>query len=159
LSGSDKPDSAALIIGVGNVLRRDDGVGPAVAQRLALKLPPSVAVLEHSGEGASLMEAWQGFERVVIVDAASSGAAPGAVHRFEAHREALPSDLLHYSSHLFGVAEAVEMARALGRLPSALIVYAIDGAVFDHGEGLSDAVEGAIGKVLDRILEELYRTR
>jgi hydrogenase maturation protease len=155
LNGSDKTEATTLIIGVGNSLRRDDGAGPAVAHRITSQLPPGVAVLEHSGEGASLMEAWQGFDWVVIVDASSSEATPGAIHRFDAHSQPLPSDLFHYSSHLFGVAEAIEMARTLGRLPPRLIVYAIEGAVFDYGEGLSEAVEGVVGQVADRILEEL----
>jgi hydrogenase maturation protease len=149
---TDKPRAGALIIGVGNGFRRDDGVGPLVAERLRAA---GFNAVEHSGEGTSLMEAWSGAETVFIVDAALSGAPPGTVHRFDATRDTLPKDLFHYSSHLFAVAEAVEMARILGRLPKLLIVYGIEGETFDFGEGLSPAVERACTQLEKRIIGDL----
>jgi hydrogenase maturation protease len=153
LSATEKP--AVLVIGVGNPLRGDDGAGAAVIQRLQNRLPASVATLQMDSDGVSLMEAWRGFERVILVDAACSGAAPDAIHRFDASRTELPRGLFHYSSHLFGVAEAVELARQLGRLPKRLVVYGIEGAVFTYGEGLSAAVAAAVEQVASAIAIEL----
>jgi hydrogenase maturation protease len=144
-----------LVIGVGNEFRGDDGVGLEVARALLAEVPPHVTVLEASGEGAALMEAWKGYERVIVVDATSSGSPPGAIHRFEAHREPLPAPFFHYSTHAFSVAEAIEMARALGQLPPEIIVYGIEGKQFVAGEGLSPEVETAASAVVEGVLRDL----
>ena len=141
-----------LVIGVGNRFRRDDAVGPLVADRLAGR---GFRVIEASGEGAALIETWNPEQSVVLIDAARSGAEPGTVHRFDAATQVLPSGLFHYSSHQFAVAEAIELARALGRLPERLIVYGIEGADFGHGEGLTPAVEGTAEALTKRIAEEI----
>ncbi|HYD65836.1 hydrogenase maturation protease [Azospirillum sp.] len=140
-----------LILGVGNRYRRDDGVGPAVADRLAAL---GIAVREHSGEGAGLMDTWSGAERVIVVDATQSGAEPGTFVRLDAGTQELPRGLFRYSSHLFGVAEAVEMARALGRLPGDLVIWGIEGAEFGFGEDLTPAVAAAADEVARRIAAE-----
>ena len=126
-----------LIIGAGNRFRRDDGAGPLVAERLrALGLK----ALELPGEGTELIEAWTGRAWVIVVDAARSGAAPGTIHRFEAAQEELPRGFFSYSTHQFGLAEAVETARALGRLPDRLTVYGVEGGDFAFGGEMTAAV-------------------
>ncbi|NYZ16362.1 hydrogenase maturation protease [Azospirillum sp. RWY-5-1] len=141
-----------LVLGIGNRFRSDDGVGPAVVDRLrALGIPAE----ERSGEGAELIDAWQGHDTVIVVDACRSDAAPGTVLRIDAAAEPLPAGLFHYSSHLFGLAEAVETARALGRLPRRLIVFGIEGAAFGFGDSLSPAVETAAGEVVRRVAAEV----
>ncbi len=141
-----------LVIGVGNTFRGDDGVGLIVARRVRKAVPPEVTVLEQSGEGAALMEAWQGADVVILVDAASSGAEPGTIHRFEAQQQAIPSRFFHYSTHAFSVAEAVEMARALGSLPPRLLVYGIEGKSFAAGQELSPEAAQAADIVTAQIL-------
>jgi hydrogenase maturation protease len=143
------------VIGVGNPFRGDDGAGVAVACRLKTLARPGVAVEEASGEGASLMEAWQDAGAVILVDAVRSGAAPGTVFRFDARQEVLPSSFFHYSTHAFSVAEAVELARALGQLPARLLLYGIEGKTFAAGAGLSPEVEGAVEDVARRVQAEV----
>src|SRR6478609_604315 len=99
------------VIGVGNAWRRDDGTGPAVAAALG-----GISTDDPS----HLLDLWYGARRVIVVDAARSGAPAGTIHRFDA-AEPLPAGLGH-STHAFGVADAVELARALGRLPPELTV-------------------------------------
>ena len=153
-------DVDTLIIGVGNPCRCDDGAGPAVARCLLQQvLPSTVKIIEHHGEGAALIDAWQGYQRVLLVDAICSAAAVGSVQRFDALQVELPKGLFHYSSHLFGVAEAVELARSLGRLPDELILYGIEGVEFGYGEDLSPEVAAAVGGVASRIQVELTHSR
>jgi hydrogenase maturation protease len=141
-----------LILGVGNRWRRDDGVGPWVADRLAEQGWPAA---EHSGEGAGLIEAWSAARRVVVVDAVASGAAAGTLYRLDGVACDLPRQFFRYSSHLFGLAEAILTARALGRLPESLIVHGIEGGDYGFGEDLTPAVAAAAAAVVQRILEEL----
>ena len=147
--------SKILVIGIGNAFRSDDSVGLIVARTLKQLVPPAVTILEQSGEGAALMDAWQGAEKVILVDAAASGAEPGTIHRFEAGSQPIPAQFFNYSTHAFSVAEAVEMARQLDQLPPALIVYGIEGRSFSYGQDLSPEVEQAIETVIQQLLQEL----
>jgi len=142
--------SLPLIIGIGNEYRCDDAAGLIVARRLKERLAGSFTVLEQSGDGAALMEAWQGAETVIIIDAVMSGAAPGTIHRFDASAQPLPKDAFRCSTHAFGVAEAIELSRALSELPQSLVVYGIEGKKFAAGVGLSSEVEKAVGEVARR---------
>jgi len=147
--------SDTVIIGVGNEFRGDDGVGRQVARRLKARLPQGAQVHESSGEALSLMELWGDAATVILIDAAEAGAIPGAVQRMDASRDALPSAVFHTSTHAFSVAEAIEMARALGQLPEHVIVYAIEGASFEHGEALSPKAQQGAKEATARILAEL----
>ena len=126
-----------------------------VVRQLANRLPKCAAAIEHHGDCVRLIEIWQGFDTVVLVDAAFSGALPGIVYRFDIAETELPRGLFSYSSHLFGVAETVEMARSLGQLPEQLIVYGIEGSTVGYGEGLSPAVDTATKEVTEKILTEI----
>ncbi|MCS7197076.1 MAG: hydrogenase maturation protease [Candidatus Bipolaricaulota bacterium] len=148
-----------LIIGVGNEYRHDDGVGLVVARALREKNLDGLEILEMSGEGAALIEAFQNAERVIVVDAVCSGATPGTIFRFEAHHQQIPTKFFRYSTHNFGLAEAIELARSLGQLPKELIVYGIEGKDFSLGEGLSVEVAHAAHEVVHRIEKELMSGR
>jgi hydrogenase maturation protease len=116
---------------------------------------PGMAVEEFQGDGPALLARWHGAEAVILVDAAASGAAPGTVHRFEAHLSELPRELLRpTSSHALTAAEAVELARALGQLPPRLIVYGIEGRGFQMGAALSQEALIAAAEVLAGVLDD-----
>ena len=112
-------------------------------------------MLEREGEPTSLIESWEGTRVVWLVDAVSSGAAPGTVHRLDASDEELPAALFRASTHHFGLGEAVELARAVGRLPARTIVYGIEGKTFETGAKLSPEVEAAAARVADAVREEV----
>ena len=119
--------SKTLVIGVGNAFRGDDGVGLIVAQQL----------------------------RALAVDAVSSGSEPGIIHRYEATGQPLPTLFFGGSTHAFGLAEAIELARSLDRLPDQLVVYGVEGKAFELGTGLSPVVEAAAGSLVELISREL----
>ena len=145
-----------LIIGLGNDYRGDDAVGRVLARRLQAIAGDDVRVLEESGEGAALMESWKGANFVILIDAVHSGGAAGTAHRFDAATEPVPGSFFHYSTHAFSVAEAVELARALNRLPPRLIVYGIEGKNFDSRVELSPEVKAAAEEVFRMLKEELW---
>lgn len=146
--------SKILIIGMGNPYRCDDGVGRILARRLKEESLEGVRVVEQSGEGAALMEAWKNAEIVILIDAVDSGGKPGTLQRFDVNTQPLPTQFFHYSTHAFSIAEAVELARALNALPPQLIVYGIEGKNFQMGVGLTPEVEKAASEVKRRILKE-----
>ena len=145
-----------LLIGVGNEFRNDDALGILVAREIRRRNFPGVTVVERSGEGTALMDTWAGADLVVVVDAIFSGKAPGVIHRLDAARDEIPRGFFHYSSHAFGVAEAVAMAGELNLLPARVIIYGIEGKEFGEGVGLSDQVVKNIPQLIAMIEEDLH---
>lgn len=144
-----------VIIGAGNEFRSDDGVGRHVARRLVWLVPQEVMVRESQGEALTLIDIWAEASRVILIDAVAPEGSPGEVRRFEASEQALPSEYFHASTHAFGVADAIEMARTLGQLPRTVIVYGVEGENFENGAELSPSVQRGCDEVVQRILAEL----
>jgi hydrogenase maturation protease len=140
-----------VVIGIGNALRGDDAAGIVVAERLR---DSGLEVVACDEEPSRLIEAWEGADTAVLVDTVSSGAAPGTLHRFDASEEPVPARALRSSTHAIGLAETIELARALGKLPPRVVVHGIEGATFDAGAPLTAAVDDAVGRLVDLILEE-----
>ena len=145
--------SQTLVIGVGNALRGDDAAGLRGAQLLAQRGLENVH--QASGETASLMELWQGADCVFLIDAAQSGVEPGTVTRIDASTHPLPTEFFHCSTHAFGLAEAVELARSLGTLPRRVVVFGIEGLSFEHGAKLSSAAEDGVARAAALIQSEV----
>ena len=144
-----------LLIGIGNRFRGDDAAGLAIIGRLRSDPIPGAVICESSGEIGELIEMWGTADLVFAIDAVSSGATPGTIHRFEAHRQALPTSAFQTSTHAFSLAEAIELARILGRLPPWLIVYGIEGRNFGYGCNLSEPVSDVLDSVPPRILADI----
>jgi hydrogenase maturation protease len=146
----------ALVVGVGNRVRRDDGVGPEVADRVRLARP-DLDVVELSGDASSMIELWSGRGVVVVVDAVRTGAPAGTCHRWRLRAGGWDAPLppSRLSSHLVGVREAIDLATALDRLPPELVVVGVEVADLGVGEGLSGAVTAAIDGAVELVLESV----
>jgi hydrogenase maturation protease len=134
-----------LVIGLGNPYRGDDAAGIAVTARLH-----RCQVVQSLTGSFELIDAWAGFDEVVIVDATVSNEEPGTVLRFDAVRQPLPAGTFA-SAHTIGVAETVEMARTLGRLPERMVVYGIEAGDLSEGTSMSPAVAEAVERVAEEI--------
>jgi hydrogenase maturation protease len=145
----------SLFVGVGNQLRGDDAAGLLAARSLRAIGPQGVEVRELEGEPAALIEVWEGAGLVLVADAVSSGGEPGEVHRIDAGAGPLPAAFAGASTHSLGLAEAVELARALERLPPRLVVYGIEAASFEAGAEPAAAVRAAAERVAATAIEEL----
>jgi hydrogenase maturation protease len=145
----------SLVLGIGNPDRGDDAVGRLVVRSLRTQVPACVRVAELDGEATALLAELQSVQRAWLVDAARSGAPSGTIHRIDCSKAdlALPSGTV--SSHGFGLAEAIGLARALDVLPRQCIIYAVEAADFTAGVAYSSAVPAAVDQVVMRILAEL----
>lgn len=146
--------SRRIVIGIGNPRRGDDAVGHAVVRLLRGKLADAQLV-EHDGEPLALAADISGAASVHLVDACTSGAPQGTVHRFDAAAAPLPQTGFRLSTHGLGLAEAIELARALGELPKRCIVYAIEGSCFAPGAPISPAVARAAEVLAERLYTEI----
>ena len=143
------------MLGIGNPDRGDDALGLAAVERLR-EDPPAGARLETArGDMVGLLERFGEAETVILVDAVQAGQEPGSLLSFEAGDGELKPGLANFaSSHSFNLAEAIELARSLGKLPPRLIVHGVEGASYDFGEALSPAVAEALEPLVERIRED-----
>ncbi|KPK30001.1 MAG: hypothetical protein AMK69_04830 [Nitrospira bacterium SG8_3] len=149
-------DTEILVVAVGNQFKGDDGIGPFVARKLESKNLPKTLVKFHDGDGTSLMELWIDAHMVILLDAVSSGGQPGRIFRFNALRQRIPGSFFMYSTHNFGLAETVELARTLNRLPPCLIIYGIEGKNFGEGLNLSPEVRRVAKEVVKKVINDIY---
>jgi hydrogenase maturation protease len=143
------------VVGIGNPWRSDDAAGLQAAAALRGHVPAAVEVLAESGEPTALLDHFDGADAVWLLDAVSSGAPAGTVHRLDASATELPERLFRTSTHHIGLAEAIELGRALGRLPSRVVVFGIEGSNFATGAELSPAVADAVARVVALVAEEV----
>ena len=154
-SPSARNDSGIVVVGIGNPDRGDDAVGRLIARSLRTRMPSGVRIAEHDGEATALLAELQSTRCAWLIDAARSDAPPGTIHRIDCSvaDPALSSGSI--SSHGFGLAEAIGLARALDVLPARCIVYAVEATDFTAGATPSAAVTAAVDDVVARILAEL----
>jgi hydrogenase maturation protease len=146
---------SVVVIGVGNVLRGDDAIGPTAAERVRAGAPADVAVSICEAEPSRLIDAFENADVAILIDATSTGAPPGTVHRFDASTAPVPSHELRSSTHALGIGEALELARALGRLPRRTIVFGVEGSDYTARDGMTSAVGAAVEHVSAAVLEEV----
>jgi len=101
------------------------------------------------------MERWRKADSVVLIDAVSSGAAAGSLHRLDGSRQPVPAVMWRHSTHAFSVAEAVELARALNRLPQRIVIFGVEGRCFDPGQAVSPEVEFSVADLVRQITQEM----
>lgn len=140
----------ACVIGVGNRTRGDDGIGPRVIDALRER-GANASLVVSDGDPAKMLDAWQGAERVVLVDAIHVREVPGTIVEFDAVAERLPRSAFTGSTHAFGVPEAVELARALDALPPSVQIIGVQLASIAHTEEMTPAVAAAVTVVADRV--------
>ncbi|MDZ7578312.1 MAG: hydrogenase maturation protease [Candidatus Nanopelagicales bacterium] len=148
--------SPVLVIGVGNPYRRDDGVGLAILERLRSQPLDGVEIVEETGEPTALVTRWAGYSFAIMIDAVSSGAPPGTVHRIECSdgNWAVPARNSKASTHGLGVAEAVQLGLALNRIPDRLTILGVETKDVANGEGLSPEVAAAVDDVVAAVIAE-----
>lgn len=145
---------ATLVLGLGNPLRGDDGIGPRVVEELLRRdLPDHVEVVDGGSGGLSLLPTLEGWEHVIVVDSAQMGKSPGQFTRFTPRQVELSPRT--FSPHYASLAEVLTLADALGRSLPQIIIFGVQPDNIDWEQGLSPAVEEAIPKVIRGILDEL----
>jgi hydrogenase maturation protease len=146
-----------LVLGLGNPILSDDGVGPAVARELESRLgPETVTVAEASLGGLNLLELIIGYDYVVIIDAIKTeDGQPGQVYRLDP--QALTSTRYTTSTHDVNLATALEFGKKLGLdLPREIIIFAIEVTDTEtFGESFTPAVAAAIPACTAMIVEEI----
>jgi hydrogenase maturation protease len=149
------PPSASpptLVVGLGNTLMRDEGVGVHVLRELrnrAASHPDrfsSVRFEEMAVGGLALLHVLEGVSRAVLVDCAKMGAAPGEFRRFTPEGVASVKRLAGFSLHEVDILRVIELAGTLGQRPAEVVILGIEPEDVSYGEGLSATLEARLGE-------------
>ena len=151
-----------VVIGCGNTNRSDDGAGVRVVQELQSRaLPADVRLIDAGTGGMDVMFHLEGMQRVIIVDAAQTGAAPGTLYRVPGDQlETLPPPN-NMSLHNFRWQHALAVGRMIykDRFPTDISVYLIQIASLDFGLDMTPAVREAVTQVAEMIAGEVLHER
>ena len=156
---TEKNKKETLLLGVGNLLRRDDGIGPKVIRLLSEnrnsnKLPSGTDMIDGGTDGLGLIEYLKDYKKVVIIDAVEMGLAPGTIKVFTPEEAVISINTDSLSTHGFGIAELIKLAKELDINPE-LVILGIQPGDVGYGEELSEALYSGLNDTLETIIKLL----
>lgn len=157
--GVTAPPRKVLILGVGNLLLKDDGFGVHFINSLQdIDFPDNIAVLEAGTVGHQLIPLLHRIDHLIIVDVVEAGDTPGSLFRFSPDDMHFPSEQ-KVSLHQISLIDVLHMAELTGRRPKTVIIGVQPKDVSTWSIGLSDELEAVIPRVRELVFEELKKVR
>lgn len=146
-----------LILGIGNILLRDEGVGVRVIERMQeIPLPDDVELIDGGTAGADLLDVLADRSKVIVIDAIQADCEPGTVLRFTADDLTKP-DRVGMSLHELGLGQALTMTKQLGCEPKEVVVFGIKPRDISCGLELSEEITASLPKVVELVLAEIAK--
>ena len=146
-----------LVLGVGNILLRDEGVGVRVVEAMAeMELPPDVELFDGATAGLDLLDVMADRRRVIVIDAVEGDTAPGTVLRL-GPEDLVPRDGGGVSLHEIGLLEALTLAKRLGIAPQEVIVLGVKPQDVECGLELSPEIARLVPEIIELVLAELKK--
>jgi hydrogenase maturation protease len=144
-----------LILGVGNLILSDEGVGVHVAQRMMeMDLPPGVRVVEGGTDGFGLINVILEADRMILIDAVRGGGAPGSIYRFDVEECNPFPDLFKTSVHQISILEVVNISGLIGSTPRTTVI-GVEPQSLEMGMELSPVIEAKVPRVIEIVMEEV----
>ena len=153
-----KTRRGVLILGVGNILLKDEGLGVHVAEELQKQeLPDNVEVIDGGTAGLDGLLSADGADKLIVIDAVRAGKKPGTIYktRLDADQRFSQEQPLKISSHQLGLLDAIMAAEKIGCAPREIIIVGVEPGEVDCGLELTPAVKRAVGEVIKTVLEEI----
>ncbi len=144
-----------LVVGIGNCIQMDDGVGIHVLRELEkLPMPPGVELLDGGTAGIELLPWLEGRRKVIFIDAVDAQEAPGTIFRFAPG--AVEYDMIPKASvHEIGLVDALQMAALVGRAPEETIIFGVQPKTIDWSESTTEEIRAVIPRVTSLVLDEI----
>jgi len=163
-------ENRVLILGIGNILLKDEGVGIHVVQELRkYELPDNVEVIDGGTAALDILLSQKGLHKLVVIDAIKAGNKPGAIYKTRLNEWSkrglgylAPQFIAGFSAgqsqitlHQFGLLDALAIAEKLGLLPEEIVVIGVEPGEVSSGLQLTEKVAQSIPKVIEQVLEEI----
>lgn len=144
------------IIGVGNILMQDEGIGPKVTEFLKTKyfFDPQIEIIDGGTLGLDLLPYIEKFKKIILIDVVDFHKEPGYIKVLRG--EEIPPYLkTKLSVHHVGVQDLLEVARFMEVMPEELVLVGIQPETIDLGLDLSETVAGKIHELVNEVLKIL----
>lgn len=135
--------SEVAVIGIGNAVMGDDGIGPRLVAELEGSVP-GVDLIDLGTSGMRLVHVLAVYGAVIIIDSGDMGLSPGEFRLFSPEEVVSLKETRSYSLHDWDVMRSIEISRQLGEAPERILILAVQPGSVDMGEGLSPEVEAGI---------------
>lgn len=146
---------STLILGVGNILMSDEGVGVRVIAAMQdHSLPRGVELLDGGTASLDLLNSLSDRGRVIVVDAVQGGCEPGTLYRFSPE-DVAAQERYATSVHQIGLLETLTLARFLGCAPEQVIIYGVEPGNLGYGLELSSEIAAVVPRVIELVLGEV----
>jgi hydrogenase maturation protease len=146
-----------VILGIGNLLLSDEGVGVHIANELLkMNLPPDVSVIEGGTDGFRLLNIITEADRLIIIDAVKGDAPPGSIYRFDIGEVQNSPSGFKTSVHQIGILEVLDLSELIGKTPHTTVI-GIEPKCLEMGMDLSPEIKAKIPRIIELILDELNR--
>jgi hydrogenase maturation protease len=147
-----------LILGVGNTLLGDEGVGVHVINKMKeMEISPNIELVDGGTALVELLHLLSKREKVIVIDAVKNGNKPGTIYRFTP-RDVSVLKQSQISVHQIGILEALRMADLAGWKPRDVVIFGIEPKLLDWSMELSPEVTNAIPGVIKLVIKELRQT-
>jgi hydrogenase maturation protease len=158
-SKSDIPTPAdqkkTVVLGVGNLLLTDEGVGVHVINKMMeMDFPPEVELVEGGVDGLCLMSVVVGTDRLIVIDAVKGGGSPGSIYRFGPEDLVSHTDTSKMSVHQIGILEVTRLSGLVGKLPETTII-GIEPKSVEMGMELTPEIQSKVPRIIELVLNEL----
>jgi len=152
---SQKKD--VVVIGLGNVLLSDEGIGVHIVRRLSSRQDkfPYVDFIDADTGGMNVLHLIANRKRAVIIDCAKMGAKPGTLMRFTPDEVQSVKKLSQYSLHEQDILQVINLSKQLGECPKEIIIFGIEPESTEPGQNLSKTLADKIDTYADEIRKEL----
>jgi hydrogenase maturation protease len=159
LNNPDMPTSTnrekTKVVGVGNLLFSDEGVGIHIVKKLmGMALPPEVEVVDGGVSGLGLMGILIGADRLIVIDAVRAGEAPGSIYRFGIEDLTKYPERFKMSVHEIGIVEVLHLSRLLDRTPKTTII-GVEPKSLEMGMDLSPEIHARVPRIIELVFDEL----
>jgi len=144
-----------LVLGLGNILLRDEGVGVRVAQAMqSMKLPDTVEVLDGATAGLDLLDILAERRKAIVIDAVDGELPAGTVVRLTPE-DLIPGDGAAFSLHALGLVEVLRLSRRLGISPNEVVILGVKPARLEYGLELSGELNRLLPRIIELVLNEI----
>jgi hydrogenase maturation protease len=148
-----------LLLGIGNILLKDEGVGVHTANRMMeMALPPDVEVMDGGTMGMNLLFYIEGRKKVIIIDTVLVGDPPGTIYRFTEESLVDNKPMLR-TAHSVDITDVINTAMMLGTKPDEIIFIGIEPESLDEGLEMTPTIEKRVPVLIKMVMKELEKDK
>jgi len=144
-----------LILGIGNILLKDEGVGVHVVNKLKeMSLPDTIEIFDGGTAGLDLVDFIAGRKKLIVIDAVNAGEKPGTIYRLtEENLHIKPKAIMSF--HEIDFIDALHMSIVMDEKPEEIVVIGIEPKDMSDGTELSPEIEERIPRIIELVMKEL----